>query len=135
MNGFATFWRVDALRKLISTLIAQVEVCLSLGLNETRLALRSCLGVMVALVDDDSSLKKLNLELLMQTCLDNAQARLYTLQRAEHFWSEHSDKLSGIVSVVVTFIAESADDEHDQVAKVARGLKRIIENICRVLMC
>ena len=130
MNGFAAFWRVDKLRKLISTLITQVKVCPSLGLNETRATLKNCLGAIVAIVDDDTSLKNLNLELLMQTRSDDAQVRLYALQCAEHLWSEHSDKLSGIVSDVVTFIAESADDEHDQVAKAARGLKKIIEKRC-----
>jgi U3 small nucleolar RNA-associated protein 10 len=112
------------------TFVAQVEVCPSFKLEEARQALKTCLSALVAAVDDDSLLKKLNLELLMQTRSDDAQVRLFALECAEHIWHRHGEKLSGFVSDVVTFIAECADDEHDEVAKVARGLKRTVESRC-----
>lgn len=99
-------------------------------MTATRQALKNCLGALITVMDDDSSLKKLNLELLMQTRSDDAQVRLFALQCAEHLWNDHSDKLSGFVPDVVTFIAESADDEHDEVAKAARGLRKTIEKRC-----
>lgn len=130
-NGCCTgFWREEKLRKLVPTLIAQVEICPSLGAGDTKQALRACLGAMVSVMDDDSSLKKLNLELLMQTRSDDPQTRLFALQCSEHLWDRHGDKLVGFVSDVATFIAECAEDEHDEVAKAARALRRTIEKRC-----
>jgi U3 small nucleolar RNA-associated protein 10 len=99
-------------------------------MGEAKQALKTCLGALVAVIDDDSSLKKLNLELLMQTRSDDAQVRLFALQCAEHLWDGHSDKLVGFIPDVVTFIAECAEDEHDEVAKAARALRKTIERRC-----
>ncbi|KAF8578875.1 ARM repeat-containing protein [Ramaria rubella] len=124
------FWRADKLHKLIPTFIAQIDVCPFFATNEARQPLKLCLGALVAAMDDDSSLKSLNLGILMQTRSDEAQVRLFALECAEHLWQLHSDQLSGFVSDVVTFIAECADDEHDEVAKAARRLKKTIEKKC-----
>lgn len=112
------------------TFVAQVQVCPSLGMGETRQALKNCLGAMMAVVEDDALVKKLNLELFMQTRSEDSQIRMFALQCADHLWDGHGDKLAGCVSDVVTFIAECAEDEHDEVAKGARGLKRTIEKRC-----
>lgn len=112
------------------TLVAQVEVCPSFSLAEPRQALKTCMSSLVSTIEDTSLLKTLNLELLMQSRADDAQVRLFALACAEHIWDGHGEKLSGFVSDVVTFIAECADDEHDEVAKAARSLKRTVESRC-----
>ncbi|KAF8525719.1 armadillo-type protein [Gautieria morchelliformis] len=127
------FWRADKLRRLIPPFVTQVGVCPSLGAGagDTRLALKNCLGAVVALMDDDdAALKTLNLELLMQTRADASQVRLFALECAAHLWDAHGDRLAGLASDTVPFVAECADDEHDDVGRAARALKRVMERTC-----
>jgi len=66
----------------------------------------------------------------MQTRSEDPQVRLFTLECADAIWQNQGDKLTGFVTDVVTFIAECADDDHDEVAKAARTFKRTVEKRC-----
>jgi len=84
----------------------------------------------VTTTDDDSLLKGLNLAVLLQTRSDDAQVRIFALECAGNLWDRNGEKLMGFVSDCAVFIAESSDDEHDEVAKEARRLKKTIESRC-----
>ncbi|KAF8515684.1 armadillo-type protein [Hysterangium stoloniferum] len=125
------FWHDDKLSKLGASLVDQIDICPSLEVaNDARMVLKQTFSALIAISDDDSSLKKLNLQILMKTRSDSAQVRLFALQCADHLWEVQGDKLVGFVTDIVTFIAESAEDEHDEVAKTARALKRTAEKRC-----
>jgi U3 small nucleolar RNA-associated protein 10 len=116
---------------LDASLVAQIDVCPSLEVaDDARAILKQCFSAIVAITDDDASLKRLNLQILMKTRSDAAQVRLFALQCANHLWETQGDKLVGFVTDIVTFIAESAEDDHDEVAKAARALKQTAEKRC-----
>lgn len=97
---------------------------------EARSALKQALVAIVTATDDDTLLKKLNLDILMQTRSEDALVRVFSLECADSLWQHQGDKLTGFVTDVVTFMAECADDEHDEVAKMARKFKRTVEQRC-----
>lgn len=139
------FWREDKLRQLIAPLLAQVPNCVAV--SELRDSLRECLVALAEVINDPSSLKSLNLEILMHTRSDDARMRIYALTCDESLWQAHGGKLIGeclqSTSVTMslkfpnlgfapdtaTFIAECAEDENDSVVREAHRLKNAVESI------
>jgi len=105
---------------------------------------------------DDGLLKRLNLDVLMHTRSDDTLVRIFALQCARALWTAHGSKLvgawpqcdgyskymltgwppcypylainqSGYVSETATFIAECAEDEHDDVVSETHALKAAVE--------
>jgi U3 small nucleolar RNA-associated protein 10 len=89
------FWRDDLLRQISSSLIAQVAVCVELGLSDHEVQLQECLSSLVDVTSDDALLKADNLALLMHTRAEDPRLRRYALQCSERVWRDHGSKLLG----------------------------------------
>lgn len=89
--------------------------------------MQSCLNNLVSVLEDDLSLKKLHLDILMQTRSEEPDVRLFTIQTLVSLWELQGEKLTGFLTDIITFIVECAEDEHDDVSKAARILKRTVE--------
>ncbi|KAI0790983.1 hypothetical protein C8Q75DRAFT_805854 [Abortiporus biennis] len=123
------YWRDDKLRQLTAPLIAQVAVCIKFNSVETKSALTNCLLGLIEIVNDDSLLKSINIDILMHTRSEDSRLRLYALTCSEAIWKAHGSKLMGFVAETSTFIAESAEDENDSVVREAHRLKEAVENV------
>ncbi|GJE92911.1 U3snoRNP10 and BP28CT domain-containing protein [Phanerochaete sordida] len=123
------YWRDDRLRTLAAPIIAQVAVCTRLHAPDARTALSDCLVAMVEAVNDDSLVKKINLDILMHTRAEDARLRLYALTCSEALWRAHGTKLMGFAGETATFVAECAEDDNDSVVREAHKLKNVIEGV------
>lgn len=95
----AAFWREDKLRLLMAPLMAQLPLCLNSTQPELRDSLRECLIALLDVMNDPSSLKSVNLELLMHTRSEDARVRLYALSCSEALWRAQGGKLIGELRV------------------------------------
>jgi U3 small nucleolar RNA-associated protein 10 len=75
--------------------VAQVPVCVEMGLPGEGTQLQECLSNLVDVVSDDALLKSTNLGLLMHTRADEVRLRMYALQCAQVLWRNHGAKLLG----------------------------------------
>lgn len=92
------FWRSDKLRQIAPLLVEQVSVCIRLGVVEGKVVLSSCLDALMEVVNDDSLIKSINLDLLMHTRAEDVRMRLYALSCSESLWRTHGGKLLGQLS-------------------------------------
>jgi len=95
------FWRSDRLDSLLHVLSSQVNVCVRLlaDVEQDKLnlkeALKGCLTAYVESVSDHTTLKKVNVDVLMHTRNEDARVRVYALSCAETLWRDHGHKLVG----------------------------------------
>ncbi|KAI0692328.1 hypothetical protein BC835DRAFT_1416622 [Cytidiella melzeri] len=123
------FWREDKLRQLITPVMAQIPISLTSSSPALRDTLRECLVALGEAMNDPSSLKTFNLEVLMHTRSDDARVRIYALSCSEALWQAHGGKLIGFAPETATFIAECAEDDNDSVVREAHRLKNAVESI------
>jgi U3 small nucleolar RNA-associated protein 10 len=90
------FWRDEQLKEIAGPLVAQVPVCVEMGLQNDGVPLQECLSGLVDVVSDDALLKSINLDLLMHTRADEVRLRMYALQCAQVLWQTHGAKLLGM---------------------------------------
>lgn len=62
---------------------------------EQRDLLKECLVALVEVINDPSSLKTVNLELLMHTRSEDSRVRIWALTCSEALWKTHGGKLIG----------------------------------------
>ncbi|KAI0295094.1 armadillo-type protein [Multifurca ochricompacta] len=140
-----TFWRDDRLQQVMPVLIALIshvggekDALLTIndgGANDNGIItskeslLQSLVALCEAVTDDDTLLKRLNLNVLMHTRADEARVRIFALECARALWSAHGSKLIGFVSETATFIVECGEDEHDDVVSAARAFKTVVEGM------
>lgn len=98
--GNTAFWREDKLRQLVAPVVTQIPISLSPSSSELRDSLRECLVALAEVINDPSTLKSLNLEVLMHTRSDDARVRIYALSCSEALWQAHGGKLIGEFSAV-----------------------------------
>jgi U3 small nucleolar RNA-associated protein 10 len=109
--------------------------------------LPSCLNAMTDCVNDDALLKSINLGVLMHTRSEDPRLRLFALICSEALWRAHGGKLIGLLSnaffaylcvltelcplgfvpETTSFMAECAEDEHDNIVKQSHQLKNAVE--------
>ncbi|KAI0092311.1 armadillo-type protein [Irpex rosettiformis] len=123
------FWREDKLRQLIAPVVTQIPVGCSTNSPELRDSLRDCVVSLADVMNDPSSLKSLNLDVLMHTRSDDARVRIYALACSEALWQAHGGKLIGYAPETATFVAECAEDDNDSVVRAAHRLKNTVESI------
>lgn len=122
------FWKLEKLNKLTPPLVKQIENYVNLfSKTDDTEALQTCLNNLVSVMDDELSLKKLHLDILMETRSEDPRVRLFTLQILVSLWESQGEKLTGFLTDIITFIVECAEDENDNVSKAARSLKREVE--------
>lgn len=127
--------------------MAQVAVSTELRTPEGRLAVSECIVALGDAINDDSLMKKLNLDILMHTRAEDARLRVYALTCSEALWRAHGGKLMGKSCLIhpadegflihllgfagetATFVAECAEDDNDTVVREAHRLKDAIENV------
>ncbi|KAH8833345.1 armadillo-type protein [Flagelloscypha sp. PMI_526] len=124
------FWRDDKLTTLLPALVSQIPH-VARASTHLKDQLSSALSALAEVTSSTSSdiLKQLNLTVLMHTRSSSAAVRQYALVIAESLWGTHGGKLLGFVADAATFIVESAEDENEEVVKMALKLKETIENI------
>ncbi|GJJ09338.1 hypothetical protein Clacol_003560 [Clathrus columnatus] len=126
----SAFWRVEKLNQLGSSLVKQLAVVPSFPISYqagSAQILQTCLNNLFSIMEDDLSLKKLHVDILMQTRSEDSGVKLFTLQTLISLWESQGEKLIGFLTDILTFIVECAEDEDDEVAKAARSLKRAVE--------
>jgi len=76
-------------------------------------------------------LKHVNLTILMHTRAEESSVKLCALECCKSLWDESiaRDRLSGYSLDTATFIAECADEDHDEVARLARSLRKSVEAV------
>lgn len=125
----SVFWRDDKLRQLLSPLVSQLAVSVRFNDADSKAAVSECLLGLAEVLSDDSLLKSLNLDILMNTRSEDSRLRLQALTCSEAIWRSHGGKLLGFVSETVTFIAEAAEDDNDDVVREALRLKDAVESV------
>ena len=141
------YWRNDKIRQLLTSLVAQINVSIRFHDIESKSVLTDCLLGMAEVITDDNLLKSLNIDILMNTRSEDPHLRAQALACSEAMWRSHGGKLlgekkpqvhctsiclyacSGFVSETVTFVAEAAEDENDDVVRNALRLKNTIEGV------
>ncbi|KAK7688534.1 hypothetical protein QCA50_008072 [Cerrena zonata] len=123
------YWRNDKLRQLLTPLVGQLSVSVRFNDNEKKTAISECLLGMAEAITDDNLLKSLNIDILMNTRSEDPRLRCQALICSEAMWKSHGGKLLGFVSETVTFVAEAAEDENDDVVRHALHLKNAIESV------
>jgi U3 small nucleolar RNA-associated protein 10 len=89
------FWRDDQLKQIAAPLVAQVPVCVEMGLPDGGTQVQECLSDLVDVVSEDTLLKSINLSLLMHTRVEEVRLRIYALQCSQVLWRNHGAKLLG----------------------------------------
>ncbi|THH02630.1 hypothetical protein EW145_g6726 [Phellinidium pouzarii] len=121
------YWRDEKLRHVTGPLTQQISVCVELKIGAGKALLSACLSALVDCLEDDSSVKAVNLAVLMQTRSEDPRIRLFSLSCAVAMWQAHGAKLRGFGQETATFIMECAEDENDDVVKECRQLKDAVE--------
>ncbi|KAF8154101.1 hypothetical protein B0H34DRAFT_800000 [Crassisporium funariophilum] len=123
------FWRDDKLRQISTVLTGQIEVSIRLNFVDGKSQLQDCFSGLLETVTDDTLLKTINLNILMQTRSEDSRVRLFALSCSEALWRSHGGKLLGFVAETATFIAECSEDENDVVVKGSFKLKDAVESV------
>jgi U3 small nucleolar RNA-associated protein 10 len=145
-----TLWRGDKIRQMIPHVVAQVPSASSSPSRvETLQRCLNALGGICTSDSDDDLLKRLQLAILMHTRSEENAIKLCALGCARSLWEDSNagERLAGNISSspshsfllrryfvgfandTATFIAECAEDDHDEVAKSARSLRRAVEAV------
>ncbi|KAH8112066.1 hypothetical protein DFH11DRAFT_1788270 [Phellopilus nigrolimitatus] len=111
------YWRDGKLRLVSGPLIQQIPVCVNLKTSQGKTLLSECLSALVECLEDDSSVKAVNLAVLMHSRSDDRRVRLFALSCSVTMWQAHSAKLRGFGSETATFIMECAEDENDDIVR------------------
>ncbi|KAL6308934.1 hypothetical protein BKA93DRAFT_724934 [Sparassis latifolia] len=122
-----SFWRDRKLGELVSIMSKQVPVCVQL--NAGKIPFLSCLTATMGTLDDDTLLKSMNLDILMESRSEDPRIRQFSLSCSEALWRAHGSKLLGFAEETSTFLVECAEDENDNVVREALKLKSAVEGI------
>ena len=92
----AVYWRDDRLRLVSDPLVQQIAICIKLRIPTSgRTLLSDCLSALVDCLEDDASVKAVNLAVLMHTRSEDARVRIFALQCSVAMWQAHGTKLRG----------------------------------------
>ena len=90
-------WQDEKLRLISGPLVQQVLVRIALKQTMSKQVLIGSLDVLIDCLEDDSSVKAVNLALLVHTRSEDARVRLLALQCAVSMWRIHGVKLRGMI--------------------------------------
>jgi len=124
-----TLWREEKLCQVLPHITAQIPIAAAdMAVSER---LRQCLISFAEVCLSDDLLKRFQLAILMHTRAEETSIKLCALNTARSLWEDSSakDRLAGYAMDTATFIAECAEDDHDEVAKAARNLRRSVETV------
>lgn len=89
------FWRDDKLRQVAPIIVDQIPSCIRLHSSEGKQVLPICLTSMMNLINADSLVKTINLNILINTRSEDVQLRIFALACSEQLWDTHGGKLLG----------------------------------------
>ncbi|KAF8335871.1 uncharacterized protein EI90DRAFT_3152860 [Cantharellus anzutake] len=117
------------LSNLITPLAKQISVWPGLPSADREDLVPKCITRFFGALGREELIKKLNMEVVLQTRSEDVKVRLLALKTAIHSWTEEGITLSPFATDMVTFIHDCSEDENDQVAKAARSLKRVLIDV------
>lgn len=94
--------------------------------EQAKETIASCLSGLAGTASDET-LRKLYLDILLQTRASQVKNRIYALYCARRVWESQVGRMEGWKGEAMPFVYEAGDDMSDEVVREARLLKIVLD--------